>query len=352
MQLEVKIKKRLADFTLNADFIAGDKEILGILGASGCGKSMTLKCIAGIERPDAGYIALNGQVLFDSEAGINLSPQKRKIGYLFQNYALFPHMTVEKNIASGILGKRGKKELVAHYLKMMRLEDCANRLPGELSGGQKQRTALARIFASQPQALLLDEPFSALDGLLKWHIGMELYDWIAACQCPVLFVSHNRGEIYQFCDKICILANGKMEAPRPKKALFAAPRTLAGARLIGCRNYSRCEILPHGIYASDWQIEIALPKDFKQDGEFLGLGEKGLFLLEDGQKKVNTWQFEIVRRLKQYEGELLLVRKNEKARPIWLFWQDEGVIKDNFIELSLCLEQLFFLKGEAEDELF
>ncbi len=173
MALEVAIKKYYPDFSLDVNFYT-EKGILGVLGASGCGKSMTLKCIAGIETPDEGKIILNARVLFDSEKKINLSPQKRNIGYLFQNYALFPHMNVEENIAVGIKIKEEKNEIIAKYLKIFHLENLKKAYPKNLSGGQQQRVALARIFASQPDILMLDEPFSALDDFLKWQVELEL----------------------------------------------------------------------------------------------------------------------------------------------------------------------------------
>ena len=208
MALEVAIKKYYPDFSLDVNFYT-EKGILGVLGASGCGKSMTLKCIAGIETPDEGKIILNGRVLFDSEKKINLSPQKRNIGYLFQNYALFPHMNVEENIAVGIKFKEEKNEIIAKYLKIFHLENLKKAYPKNLSGGQQQRVALARIFASQPDILMLDEPFSALDDFLKWQVELELAKVLKLYGKNVLFVSHNRDEIYRFCDEIMVLSQGK-----------------------------------------------------------------------------------------------------------------------------------------------
>ena len=156
MSLYVDIEKRLGAFRLQSKFeVAG--ETLALLGASGCGKSMTLKCIAGIVTPDRGRIVLNGRVLFDSEKKIDLTPQQRRVGYLFQQYALFPNMTVEQNILCGIReGSRAEKRaLAAEKIRMFRLEGLEKKHPAQLSGGQQQRVALARILCSEPQALLL-----------------------------------------------------------------------------------------------------------------------------------------------------------------------------------------------------
>ena len=172
MAIDVEIKKKTGNFCLEVKFCA-EEEIFALLGASGCGKSMTLKCIAGIETPDEGHIILNGRVLFDSEKKINIIPQKRKVGYMFQDYALFPNMTVEKNIMAG-MGKHPSVEIVQNYIERFQLNGLENRLPAQLSGGQKQRVALARMMAAEPEILLLDEPLSALDSYLKWQMEEEL----------------------------------------------------------------------------------------------------------------------------------------------------------------------------------
>ena len=164
MKLWVDIEKRLPGFHLQVQF-AADAEATALLGASGCGKSMTLRCIAGVERPDKGRICLGDRVLFDSEAGIDLPPQQRGVGLLFQNYALFPNMTVEQNILCGLKAERDKaarKARCAGMLRALRLEELASRRPAELSGGQQQRTALARILVGKPNILMLDEPFLSL----------------------------------------------------------------------------------------------------------------------------------------------------------------------------------------------
>ena len=173
MALYVDIEKKCGDFLLKVKFTA-QKEVLGLLGASGCGKSMTLKCIAGIERPDAGRILLNGRTLFDSAAGIDLPPQQRRVGYLFQNYALFPNMTVAENILFGAVGNEAaKKAKMQDSLERFNLKGLEKAYPSELSGGQQQRVAFARVLSSAAELLLLDEPFSALDSFLKWQMELD-----------------------------------------------------------------------------------------------------------------------------------------------------------------------------------
>lgn len=173
------IEKDLSSFKLKVE-IKQEKGTLGFLGESGSGKSMTLKCIAGLEKPTRGKIVLNDRVLFDSEKKINLSTQDRKVGFLFQNYALFPHMTVSQNIELGLLklSKSEKKEIVARYLDILKLNGFEGRYPWQLSGGQQQRVALARALATSPDILLLDEPFSALDHHLRSNMEKELMNML------------------------------------------------------------------------------------------------------------------------------------------------------------------------------
>lgn len=241
MVLELDIRKKLGNFNLDIAFKM-ENEVFALLGASGCGKSMTLKCIAGIEQPDEGRIVLNGRVLYDSEQKINLTPQKRKVGYMFQDYALFPNMTVEKNIMAG-MGKHPQAEKVEEYIRIFRLHGLEKHLPGELSGGQKQRVAMARMLAAEPEILLLDEPFSALDSYLQWEVEREMMEILEKIKKPVVFVSHNRDEVYRICDLIGVVETGKLEVIETKEELFENPKTVAAALLSGCKNIFPIRIL-------------------------------------------------------------------------------------------------------------
>ena len=210
MSLEVNVTKRFDGFTLHAAFTAGDTAT-ALLGASGCGKSMTLRCIAGIVRPDEGRIVLDGRVLFDSTQGIDLPPQQRNVGLLFQNYALFPNMTVEQNILSALKKEKdpaARRAACAEALRAMRLEELAKRLPGALSGGQQQRAALARILAAKPRILMLDEPFSALDSYLREEVEGEVGSLLAGFAGTALLVTHNRDEAYRLCREDALAAVG------------------------------------------------------------------------------------------------------------------------------------------------
>lgn len=198
--LEVQIYKKLAEFDLDVSFQVNDN-ILGLMGASGSGKSMTLKCIAGIETPDQGRIVLNDRVLFDSEKKINVPIQKRNVGYMFQSYALFPNMDVYENISVGLRARKVKDVdiVVQKVMQQFRIFELASRYPKQLSGGQRQRVALARLMAYEPDVLLLDEPFSALDEDLKEDLLRELKSELQISK-PVVFVSHNKEEVNELCD--------------------------------------------------------------------------------------------------------------------------------------------------------
>ena len=252
MSLLVDIRKQLGDFRLDVRFTA-ENGVTTLLGASGCGKSMTLKCIAGIEKPDEGRIVLDGEVLFDSEKKINLPPQKRRVGYLFQNYALFPNMTVRQNILCGLCREKDRavrEKRLREMLMLMQLEGLENHKPAQLSGGQQQRTALARIVVSEPRVLLLDEPFSALDGHLRDSLKIELRDLLDRFGREVLMVTHDRNEAYNMSSRIAVMDEGRLLTVKPSKALFADPGTVQAAVLTGCKN-----IVP-ARRVSDFEVEI------------------------------------------------------------------------------------------------
>jgi molybdate transport system ATP-binding protein len=258
MELVVDIKKKLSGFTLDVNFDTR-QEVKGLLGASGSGKSMTLRCIAGIEKPDKGRIILNNRVLFDSDKGINIQCRMRKIGYLFQNYALFPNMTVEENIGFALdcFPKQERSRIVQKKIEMMKLDGLEKRYPFQLSGGQQQRVALARALAIEPEALLLDEPFSALDDHLRVLLTKQLIDALSDYKGVTLFVTHNMEEAYKICNSLVVLKRGNVEASGDKKELFENPPTKATAQLTGCKNFSKASYLSDNeLFAADWGIKL------------------------------------------------------------------------------------------------
>lgn len=272
MSLSVDITKKFKDFSLNVTLEAAGNR-LGLLGASGCGKSMTLKCIAGIEKPDKGKIVLNDKILFDSDKKINLIPQKRKVGYLFQNYALFPNMTVAQNIGIGMKDKwKIKQPKILEMLELFHLSGLENRYPAQLSGGQQQRVALARIFAYEPDVLMLDEPFSALDAFLKESLLEELLEILKMYKGDIIIVSHNRDEIYSLCERLAIIDSGELILTGDTEKIFSNPKRLAAARLTGCKNISPIrKINDYTVEAIDWGVILHTAQKVTQDTGYIGI---------------------------------------------------------------------------------
>lgn len=318
--LYAKIKKKLGSFILDVEFEANG-EILALLGASGCGKSMTLKCIAGIENPDEGEIILNNRMLFHSKKKINLTPQTRKVGLLFQNYALFPNMTLEENIAMGVPKNHpNKNDTIKDKIKAFSLEGLETNYPHQLSGGQQQRVALARMLVNEPEILMLDEPFSALDEHLRWQMEQEISSILRNHKGSALYVSHNKDEVYRICDKIAVLANGKIEDIKEKEKLFNNPQTLNAAILTGCKNISRAiKISDNKIYAIDWDLELQCNEIIKDNIKYVGIHTHNIKPCPDSQCE-NTFDLEIVNRIENlFLNTLILTNKRAKDSNSYIY---------------------------------
>lgn len=266
--LSVDICKKAGDFHLQVAFEAKE-EVMGILGASGCGKSMTLRCIAGVETPDSGRIVLNGVTLYDSENKINLPPQKRHVGYLFQNYALFPNMTVRKNILCGLRGDKDKQHKIQAYqdvIRLLKLQGLEYHRPSQISGGQAQRVALARILVNKPNILMLDEPFSALDSNLRELLQIEMKELMNSYDGAVLMVTHSRNEAYNLSKSIALMDNGRFLSLKPTKELFAQPDTIAGAMMTGCKNIAAAtKCGEYEVEVAKWGIRLVTSQPVRDD---------------------------------------------------------------------------------------
>lgn len=260
MSIEVNIKKHYPFFSLDVAFSA-ENETLGFLGGSGCGKSLTLRSIAGLVTPDEGRIVVNGEVFFDSSERINLKPQQRKTALLFQDYKLFPNLSVAENIAAGMsrhLSKQEIHERVKAQLERFKLKGYGSRYPVQLSGGQQQRVALARMLAAEPGILMLDEPFSALDAHLKAGLEEDLIDLFEHFEGTVLYVSHDIDEAFRFCDRIAVVDEGSIAQIAPSQELVSAPQTLASIKVSGVKNISAArKVDEHHVEALDWGIILA-----------------------------------------------------------------------------------------------
>lgn len=309
----VDIEKKFGKFTLKTKF-QFDNEIMGLLGASGSGKSLTLKCIAGIEKPDKGRIILNDRVLFDSEKKINISPKDRKIGYLFQDYALFPNMNVYENIKVGIREGENFDKLIMEKLEEMRISHLKDKKINEISGGEKQRVALARLLINKPEIILLDEPFSALDDYLKSKIELEVSEVLRNYKIPTILVSHSREEVYRLCNEICVMSNGKSEDLMNKKELFKNPKTFSSCLISGCKNFSKIEkISENRLRALDWNIELETSDTILEEHKILGIRAH---LIELEKSDENSFEVEVERVVEDVFTYIILVRKKDAKNSI------------------------------------
>lgn len=215
-----------------------ENELVVLFGPSGSGKTTLFKCISGITEPDYGKIIVGNKVYFDKIKKINIPIQKRNLGYVFQNYTLFPHMNVRKNIECGLKGweKESKKERILKMLNLLHIEELETRYPSQLSGGQKQRVALARALAPKPEILLLDEPFSALDLKIRLELAEKIKNLQVRIGIPLLFITHNLEEALMLADKILVLHGGKAQQFGTPEEIFNHPENLHVAELVGISN--------------------------------------------------------------------------------------------------------------------
>ena len=274
MSLSLDIKKAYPGFTLDIALEAGDERV-ALLGASGCGKSCTLRCIAGVETPDEGRIVVDGVTFFDSAAGVNLTPQQRKCALLFQNYQLFPNLSVADNVCAGMdasLPTAERRALARRYLAIFGMADYADRYPARLSGGQQQRVALARMIAARPGIYMFDEPFSALDSFLKSALEQNMLDLFSVVGRTVLYVSHDIDEACRLCERICVMHDGHVEEVGTVAEVVGAPKTLSTLRLTGCKNTSRARrVGATAVEALDWGMTFDVGAPVPDDVAYLGV---------------------------------------------------------------------------------
>lgn len=329
--LKVDIHKKLKEFDLEVDFEL-KKGCLGILGPSGCGKSMTLKSVAGIVDPDTGFISLNAaedNIYFDSNKKINLKPQKRNVGYLFQNYALFPNMTVEENVACG-LPKDYDEKIVSEMIKRFHLEGLEKRYPRQLSGGQQQRVALARILAYGPDVILLDEPFSAMDAFLKEQLRIELIKLLNDFDGLSILVTHDRDEVFQFCDELLILDDGKVIAKGNTHEIFENPKNVKVARFTGCKNISKIEVIDdYHLKSLDWGVEFEVSERISPTITHIGIRAHDFYPAK--RDDINVFDTSSSTKLeKPFEWEVTL------ANGLW--WKCDKAIHEHEFEIPEYLK--------------
>ena len=351
MAIEVRIHREFDDFKLDVQFQSESRRI-GILGASGCGKRLTLKSIAGIERPETGKIESAGKVFFDSAKKIWMPPQERNVGYLFQNYALFPTITVEKNIGIALrCGKKEKEKKVRDMIDRFSLQGLEKKLPGQLSGGQQQRTALARIMIYEPDMILLDEPFSALDSYLKEQTQRECLELLQDYPGTVILVSHSRDEIYRFSEEVLVMDGGKAVIQKTVKELFEHPQKVAAAKLTGCKNIEEI-VWKDGkhLYVPGWDMVIPAGMGNVGDAQAIGIRAHE-FTTErtesDGELVFPVYKPEVKEDLFEYHVQFF-TSERAKTPVVWKvskkLWDvgEKGVPK----WLHLKREHILFLERE------
>jgi molybdate ABC transporter permease protein len=353
-KLEVDVERVLPAFALKAKFTASEWP-MGLLGSSGSGKSMLLRCLAGIDQPTRGRIVLNDRVLFDSHAGINVPISQRRIGMVFQDYALFPHRTVAENVAYGLQDTppEERAERIQDQLKLMQLGDLSNRYPSQLSGGQRQRVALARALVIKPIALFLDEPFSALDAFLRRQLENQLSAALSVYEGVVMFVTHDMDEAYRFCkENLMVLAGGRVLAFGDKRRLFERPSSPPIAQLTGCKNLSRIEILGNRhIRAVDWGCDLNTCQDVRESAAYVGIRSHHIEFPDGNTKEENTFAFSPVHSTEGAHEVTLYMNLGESAESEYQLEAD--LAKDQWQRLReshtpwhLCLpqERLFLME--------
>jgi molybdate transport system ATP-binding protein len=318
------------------------------LGASGSGKSMTLMGIAGIVKPDSGRIILNGKTLFDTKRRINLTPQQRRVGYLFQNYALFPHMTVGQNILCGLCNEKetGKKTaLLQEIVDLMQLKGLERRRPAQLSGGQQQRAALARILVGSPDLLVLDEPFSALDSHLRAQLQIETLKLLKRFGKDTLLVTHSRNEAYRLCDEIALLDGGKIIAHKETKQLFADPESRQAALLTGCKNIVAAK--KAGAYSVDapaWGLRFTTSKPVRDD--LCAIGIRGHhFNPQIAQNRFPVRFTGDIEAPFEYSAQFRYQDQLDEAQDIWWLMAKEKRTEQFPAELGVAAANIMLLYG-------
>ena len=332
---EIDVEKALKNFSLQVAFETGQGAV-GLLGASGAGKSMTLRMIAGIVRPDSGRIVLNDRVLFDSATGRNISAARRRIGVVFQDYALFPHMTVAENIGFGLsaLDEEERQERVAKQLESMHIAELAGRYPKEISGGQRQRVAIARCMATEPRALLFDEPFAALDPHLRRRMEEQLRETLAGYKGAVIFVTHDMEEAFRFCTDLLVLDSGRVVASGPKHQLFERPRTVAAAQLTGCKNIAEAwRVGANRIAVGAWNCELQTAEPVPHALTHVGIRSHQI-VFQRASKDPNTFPCWLVSTSEAPHEMTLYLRLHTMPRPGELAHLQADVPKELWRALS------------------
>ncbi|GBL11380.1 Fe(3+) ions import ATP-binding protein FbpC [Microcystis aeruginosa Sj] len=334
--LFVDIEKCLPGFNLSVNFNCQNQP-LGLLGASGSGKSLILRSLAGVETPSRGRIVLNGRILFDSEKGINLPSRQRRIGFVVQNYALFPHLTVAENIAFGLsknLSKKVIKQQIANQLELVQLPGMENRYPHQLSGGQQQRVAIARALASRPEALLLDEPFSALDTHLRAQLERQMIKTLSNYDGVTIFVTHNMDEAYRICENLLVMEKGRAIANNSKQKIFERPDSVSLAKITSCKNFSRAIIINNQqLEAIDWDVKLYTVTGIPDYLAYTGIRAHQIIFGQD-LSDINTFPCWLANAIEGPHRVTLYLKLNQPSNHDQDFHVQAELYKDKWLEIK------------------
>ncbi|TRU18038.1 MAG: molybdate ABC transporter permease subunit [Microcystis aeruginosa Ma_MB_S_20031200_S102] len=334
--LFVDIEKYLPGFNLSVTFNCQNQP-LGLLGASGSGKSLILRSLAGVETPSRGRIVLNGRILFDSEKKINLPSRQRRIGFVVQNYALFPHLTVAENIAFSLpknLSKKVIKQQIANQLELVQLLGMENRYPHQLSGGQQQRVAIARALASRPEALLLDEPFSALDTHLRAQLERQMIKTLSNYDGVTIFVTHNMDEAYRICENLLVMEKGRAIANNSKQKIFEQPDSVSLAKITGCKNFSRAIIINNQqLEAIDWDVKLYTVPEIPDYLAYTGIRAHQIIFGRD-LGDINTFLCWLANAIEGPHRVTLYLKLNQPSNHDQDFHIQAELYKDKWLEIK------------------
>ena len=334
--LFVDIEKYLPIFNLSVTFNCQNQP-LGLLGASGSGKSLILRSLAGVETPSRGRIVLNGRILFDSEKGINLPSRQRRIGFVVQNYALFPHLTVAENIAFSLpknLSKKVIKQQIANQLELVQLPGMENRYPHQLSGGQQQRVAIARALASRPEVLLLDEPFSALDTHLRAQLERQMIKTLSNYDGVTILVTHNMDEAYRICENLLVMEKGRAIANNSKQKIFERPDSVSLAKITGCKNFSRAIIINNQqLKAIDWDVKLHTVSMIPDYLAYTGIRAHQIIFGRD-LSNINTFPCWLANAIEGPDRVTLYLKLNQPSNHDRDFHVQAELYKDKWLEIK------------------
>ncbi len=279
---EANFRLQRGAFEVDVALSLPSDRVTALLGPSGSGKTTVLRALAGLERPQQGYIVSAGQIWFDARRKVYVPPQRRRIGLVFQDYALFDHLSVAANIGYG-LPRRLRAARSTEWLQRLQLTELAGRYPHQLSGGQRQRVALGRAMAPEPDVLLLDEPFSAIDASLRHELRRQLREVIVGTHRPVLIVTHDLDEARNLADRVCVMAHGRVLRSGDTREVFDDPQSRAAAQVLGWRNLLAVNYVVGQAAFGPWG-QITVENTVPQKGAWIGIRPEHIRFAQGGIK--------------------------------------------------------------------